>query len=202
MQKLFNEIVNQNNSQQNVYYEARNKKSEITQYINENLAQMQSLDYCIEDHFDALEFSAVLEENLPNHADNGSKNSFMQDIQMISELFFNLTHSKKIKIKLEVVTTDKCRFFHVDHIKQRLLCTYNGPGTEWLDNTNVNRNALGKGKNFKVVKDFSKVRKANMFDLLLLRGERFHEDCRGAVHRSPSIKSSQVSRVILKIDEL
>ena len=51
-------------------------------------------------------------------------------------------------------------------MRQRLLCTYLGPGTEWLDHSNVKREGLRKGNNDNIVKDYSKVNKSKPFELL------------------------------------
>ena len=75
-------------------------------------------------------------------------------------------------------------------------------GTEWIENVNVNRKGLGKGQNAEVVKDFSEVKQADIFDLLLLRGERFNHECHGAVHRSPPIEVSKENRILLKIEKM
>ena len=92
--------------------------------------------------------------------------------------FFGLLHFLKqqqnpdnIKLQLEIVTTDMCRLFHADYYRQRLLCTYLGPGTEWLDHSNVNRHALGKGRNNNIVKDETAINRANTFDVLILKGK-------------------------------
>ena len=106
-----------------------------------------------------------------------------------------------MNIRIEVVHTNKCRLFHEDYYRQRLLCTYIGPGTEWLDHSNVNREALGKGCNEKIVKDFSKINKAEEFEVLLLKGAKFGEDSISVVHRSPAIEKEKKTRVLLKIDE-
>ena len=34
---------------------------------------------------------------------------------------------------LEVVRTDSCRKFHADYVTARLITTYLGEGTQWLD---------------------------------------------------------------------
>lgn len=37
-----------------------------------------------------------------------------------------------VRLRLEALTHDGCKKWHADHIGLRLLCTYHGPGTEWL----------------------------------------------------------------------
>lgn len=37
------------------------------------------------------------------------------------------------RLRLEVIETDACRKFHADHVTTRLICTYFGPGTQWIE---------------------------------------------------------------------
>lgn len=46
-----------------------------------------------------------------------------------------------------------------DWVGIRMLCTYYGPGTEWIPEAFANRAGLGQGDNEKVVLDFSQVRR-------------------------------------------
>ena len=80
-----------------------------------------------------------------------------------------------------------CRLFHIDNLRQRLLCTYLGPGTEWLDQSNVNWDGLGKGCNKKIVKDLKIVNQTKSGELIMLYGLK-HELNLPIVHRSPEIE--------------
>ena len=104
-------------------------------------------------------------------------------------------------IQLEIVDTNKCRLFHEDFYRQRLLCTYMGPGTEWLSHSNVNREFLGKGCNDDIVKDPSLINRANTFDVIIVKGAKYENGERSVVHRSPPIEHQGITRVVLKIDE-
>lgn len=170
----------------------------VLRYLNNSMGQMRSLEYFIDDIFDADELFDVLEEDLPS---GNCKEYFIKDIVHLCEFFFELTKSKKIRIQVEVVRTDMCRLFHIDNIRQRLLCTYMGPGTEWLDNSNVNRDGLGKGCNKNIVKDFKQINKAKTFEVLLLRGIKYKNEKSAVVHRSPPVETDFQTRILLKIDE-
>ena len=110
--------------------------------------------------------------------------------------------SKRNRMKLQIlpVNSNMCRLFHEDYYRQRLLCTYLGPGTEWLDHDNVNRAGLGRGRNDNIVKDESKINRAKTFDVILLKGPRTKSGL-GVVHRSPPVQKTDQIRVLLKIDE-
>jgi hypothetical protein len=84
----------------------------------------------------------------------------------------------------------------------RLLCTYNGPGTVWLSDSNVNRNALETyGDNETIVKDNSQINYAKTGSVVLLKGAIFPiKGTKAIVHRSPTIEESGLSRLLLRID--
>ena len=179
----------------------RKEVPEILEYLNDTFDRLKSLDYFINDMFDTEELFETLEKDLPNSSFNTHKGFFIKDILYLGESFFELTKSKKMRIQIEIVKTNMCPLFHVDHIRQRLLCTYMGPGTEWLDHSNVYRDGLGKGCNHKIVKDFKMVNKARTFETLILKGVMYAGKDLAVVHRSPPIEKDFKTRVLLKIDE-
>jgi hypothetical protein len=54
------------------------------------------------------------------------------DIEVLAELFLHVTGESEVRLRLEHVADDACRCHHVDAVRLRMLCTYAGPGTEWL----------------------------------------------------------------------
>lgn len=184
-----------------VIYETRVQIPEIVEYIQNTINQMKDLNYILDDDFDLEEAFQILDEDLPDGATKGQKEFFIADIIRLCSIFFRLTTSKKIRVQIEIVRTDMCRLFHQDNNRQRLICTYIGPGTEWLSNSNVNKNALGKGCNEKIVKDFQLINKAQEFEIIILKGAKYKRGEIGVVHRSPPIENEKRVRVLLKIDE-
>ena len=183
-----------------VLIEAREDMPEIRSYLDQTLHKLKSLRYDI-DEFDPNEAYEVLDEDLPKGPNPQHKDSFINDIIRQISFFNTLTETPSIKLQLLVVKTNKCRLFHEDFYRQRLLCTYLGPGTEWLDHSNVNRNELGKGCNGNIVKDMSLINRANTFDVILLKGARYGDHTQSVIHRSPPIEHAKSTRVLLKIDE-
>ena len=61
------------------------------------------------------------------------------DIQKLGYVFASLAGESYVKLRLEHVIDDSCRNFHVDQMRLRLLCTYIGSGTEWLDGSGTVR---------------------------------------------------------------
>lgn len=116
------------------------------------------------------------------------------------KLFMDSTNAREVFVKIEPVTHDKCRLFHVDNNLLRMLCTYVGEGTLWLANEKVERKFLGCGRNEDIVLDPLAVYQAPRLDVLVLKGERWpNNNLGGAVHRSPPIRPED-KRLLLKVD--
>ncbi|WP_341911689.1 DUF1826 domain-containing protein [Ferrovibrio terrae] len=121
------------------------------------------------------------------------------DIAYLAEQFLRISGSPRAHVELEVLHHDACRYFHVDHVGLRLLCSYVGPGTEWLSEDNVNRTALGTGNNAAVIRDPRRVHRLETGWAGLFRGEAAAPD-RAIVHRSPPIRQNGERRLLLRID--
>ena len=205
MQVIVENHVDNHHKKNHIYndvvLETREAVPEITGYLENILDRLQSLKYILDDTFDAEEAFEILDQDLPDSPIEGEKESFINDIIRLCILFSGLKKNNRMKIQIEVVKTNKCRLFHQDCYRQRLLCTYVGPGTEWLNHENVNIEALGKGKNENIVKDFTKINRAKAFEVLLLKGSKYDDNETGIVHRSPPIEHDGKIRVLLKIDE-
>ncbi|MBJ14183.1 MAG: hypothetical protein CMB70_02295 [Euryarchaeota archaeon] len=184
-----------------VLVEARSQIDAISNYIDNVLEELTSFMHTFNDGIDSGMLHNLLDQHLPDGPIADEKKILIDDILRLATLFEATTKSGKIKIQFEIVTTDMCRLFHADYYRQRLLCTYLGPGTEWLDHSNVNRHALGKGSNNNIVKDEAAINRANTFDVLILKGQNYGEGELAVVHRSPPIMRYNKMRILLKIDE-
>ena len=99
--------------------------------------------------------------------------SFYKDIRLLLEQFFVLSNAKQVGVRLEPVSTDNCRLFHVDFVGLRLVSTYYGPGTEWIRNEHVNRIGLGKDDNSLILSPGAIIQRLNPGWVGLMKGERF-----------------------------
>lgn len=124
------------------------------------------------------------------------------DVRNLLTRFTDFTSSNHLRVSFGAVRTDQCRKFHVDSIRYRLLTTYMGPGTEWLPDDAVRREALGRASihledpNKAIVRDPAAVRRAVAGEVIVMKGAR-HPNQRGAVHRSPPIECGAKVRVVL-----
>lgn len=128
---------------------------------------------------------------------------FLGDIENLIGVFNRLTNTKKVNLLLTVVNTNMCKLFHTDINELRLLCTYKGKGTLWVDNSNVNWNELNCcNTNEKLIKDQNKVHQAKAFEVLILKGALHKFNSTHAIlHRSPTIEETKQKRLLLRIDK-
>ena len=112
-----------------------------------------------------------------------------RDITSLAGAFSSLMDAKFLRFRLDVVTTNSCRKFHIDAIKARLICTYRGTGTQY-------GNSASGG-------DPEQVFTVPTGSPILLRGTRWREKpSSGLLHRSPPIEGTGEARLLLVLDEV
>ncbi len=102
------------------------------------------------------------------------------DFRRLAGRFATLSASPVVRMRLEHMIDDSCRKFHVDAVGLRLLCTYAGPGTEWI-------NPDGK------------IRRMTIMQVAVFKGSAFPGAGPRVLHRSPPLSTGE-SRVVLCID--
>ena len=96
----------------------------------------------------------------------------------------------RIELRLEVVRTDSCRKFHADYVSARLITTYVGAGTDWLDDAEAaHLAASGEPR---------RINRMAAFDVGLFKGKLATE--RPAIHRSPPIAGTGAKRLLLVLN--
>ena len=130
-----------------------------------------------------------------------------EDIAFLSELLGELLGCPEIAARIEVIERAMCPRFHVDHTGIRLLCTYRGPGTEWLDDADADRSKLGAGNGglpdheSGIMKPDAVVHSIPEMSIALLKGDLWQGNAgRGAIHRSPAIATPEAPRILLAMD--
>lgn len=126
---------------------------------------------------DALRLPAVASMlSLPLHS------PFAADVLLLAELFATITGTATIGVRVDVTDRATCPRFHADHVTLRLMTTYRGPGTQWLQD--------------------GEARQAEAGDVLFAKGDLWPDlRCGPCVHRSPEPLPGQ-SRVLLTLDAL
>ena len=128
--------------------------------------------------------------------------AIQKDISELLELFKELTGAVQYRLFLATVKNNMCRKFHTDINDLRLLCTYIGEGTLWLEEDNVDRAALNsRDHNESIVINENQIRQASTGSVVILKGAIYDaEGTKAIVHRSPTIEESGEHRLLLRID--
>lgn len=111
----------------------------------------------------------------------------INDIVALSGLFAGLIRAPQLRVRLQAVTTNACRRFHVDAITARLVCTYRGTATQY----GTSRGGADPADIFTVPTGAP----------ILMRGTLWPEQpTSGLLHRSPPIEHTGETRLVLVID--
>jgi hypothetical protein len=123
------------------------------------------------------------------------------DLGRIAAIFFAISDRGAATLRLETTDGDGCRRFHVDHTHLRLLCTYRGPGTEWLSDEQVDRSALANFEPNDCILRSGTPSAFETFWVGILKGEAYPGNLgHGLVHRSPRMAGSGLIRVVFCLD--
>jgi hypothetical protein len=123
-----------------------------------------------------------------------------RDIEMLAILYADLFETAQVGLRFELVDKTLCPLFHVDKVLCRLVTTYSGSTTEWLEDDNTNRQALVDRQHDKTVVDTGKINHVSVGDVLLFKGQSWSDQAgEGVVHRSP-LASPEQRRLILTLD--
>lgn len=143
-------------------------------------------------------------ERLPDLPD---RQPLVADIDFLLDLYFDLLDCPRIALRLEVIQRAMCPRFHVDRTGIRLLCTWRGPGTQWLREDCADRRRLGHGAGglddacSGLILDADGIGEVPPCAIVLLKGELWQGNTgRGTIHRSPDVPAGEAPRVMLALD--
>jgi hypothetical protein len=150
---------------------------------------------------------------VPSSVDSDIRAALADDVERLVALVYRLSGVRHLRVKLHRCDGDECRQFHVDHVPLRVITTYAGPGTDWLEDGAARREHLGgKGLprhrsvddvNNAIVADWTRVHRLPRFAVALFRGAVAHgagAPMAGIIHRSPPIAGTGIKRLRLVID--
>ena len=123
------------------------------------------------------------------------------DMCRLADLYFSVSENHDVTLRLETTDDDGCQRFHVDRTHLRLLCTYRGPGTEWLTDAQADRQAQHNGAPNERIIRFGEPSRFEPFWVGNLKGDAYPGNAgRGLVHLSPPIAGSGQTRVLFCLD--
>lgn len=132
--------------------------------------------------------------------------AFIEDVTSLAELYTTLLGPDALGVRLHRLEAPMCPRFHVDRVGVRLLCTYAGLGTQWLDDADAPRELLGPGaagrsdEESGLVRDPALVHEVMPMAIALLKGESYPGNAgHGVIHRSPHANKP---RLLFSLDGL
>lgn len=133
-----------------------------------------------------------------------ARDVLVEDLAYWIEVVTQLTGARRVGVRLVRLDAPMCPGFHVDQVTVRLLCTYAGDASEWLEERDVDRSVLTMHPPLPLaaaVRRDAVIQRCAPLDVVLLKGAAWPEnEARGAIHRSPCRRS--VPRLLLTIDPL
>ncbi len=141
-----------------------------------------------------------LDELLPAFADLPGHAEFIADLSWLVGAFACLLDARRLGLRLRALDKAMCPRFHVDHVPVRLITSYAGPGSQWLEEGAMARRRLGDAQ--AEPQDAALIRQLRAGDVALAKGERWQgNEGRGLIHRSPQPQAGE-RRLLLTLDWL
>ncbi|MFJ4158007.1 DUF1826 domain-containing protein [Pseudomonas sp. NPDC089752] len=136
-----------------------------------------------------------LSQLLAEAADLQGYESFVADVRWLVSAFTCLLGARRVGLRLRVLQGAMCPRFHVDNVPLRLLTSYVGPGSEWLEEGAIERRGLHLAP-----APVDNIRRLQSGDVAVLKGEKWlGNEGAGLIHRSPP---GQERRLLLSLDWL
>ncbi|MCY6379939.1 DUF1826 domain-containing protein [Hoeflea prorocentri] len=109
------------------------------------------------------------------------------DVGALALIYGDVMKTDYVQIRLDVSDGAMCPKFHLDNVPARLLCTYRGPGTEYVPE--IHR------------QEPERIRTMNTGSVGLFRGATWASGERSSLlHRSPGAQAASGPRLLLVID--
>ncbi|MBQ4858713.1 DUF1826 domain-containing protein [Pseudoalteromonas sp. MMG007] len=199
---VFPQIYNQDT---NIVIWQRDLEQTLTNAVNTLISAntLKPLELAVspEDAFDKLVTALK-----PSDNNRDEVNTLCEDIALLVEMFCCLFDLKRAGLRLKILDKPMCPRFHVDKIPCRLVTTYQGVATQWLNHSDVERSKLGAGNLGKpdeesgLFKSLNNINQLQQGDVALLKGEYWDEnEGAGLVHRSPPVAENE-QRLLLTLD--
>lgn len=158
---------------------------------------VESIDFASFDFF-SLQPQAA---HLPGYRE------FCNDVAALTALYCDLFELNRVGLRLNTLDHAMCPKFHVDSVTCRLVCTYGGIGTEWLEDAYADRRKLGSGSGglsdelSGLILDTNAIHKMPPYAIGLLKGGLWEgNEQHGVIHRSPKLTLNSPRRLLLTLD--
>ena len=136
----------------------------------------------------------LVQEIIPNQLSSTEfYNYWLADMETVCRTFLLIEKTDTLCFWLG--TKRECIRSHVDNVPRRLLVTYAGQGTEWIQNQDADRLAYEAGEpNEMIVRDKSKLNFIDKWNIAIFTG-----GSNGILHRTPDSALNGPS-ILMKLD--
>jgi hypothetical protein len=131
----------------------------------------------------------------------------LEDVAKLASEFAAVADCSEVRLRLTKIADDGCAVFHVDTVPLRLLCTYAGMGTQWVEEPDLRRFELGLRNrttaetNAAIVPDANRIRTISTGAVAMIKGRLWPgAQGGGLVHRSHPVCCGDHARLRLAID--
>jgi hypothetical protein len=160
----------------------------------ESLAQSMTLELATPDSAPNLDGLVAQYADLPGQA------AFLADVAWLVRAYACLLDAECIGLRLRVLDKAMCPRFHVDRVPLRLITSYAGVGSQWLEEGGMPRARLGEAA--AEPQDAAAIRQLQAGHVALAKGEKWQgNEGRGLIHRSPQPPAGE-RRLLLTLDWL
>ena len=185
----FEQLININNRNNSLVIWTRSLPLEVKSALK---SQSESTLAGFHKLLDAAQITQSIHEeiNSQKSCPSSVRNWLANDIINLVRLFIQVTNSNFVDIRLEWIHSDACWKFHRDFVDIRLLTTYVGKTTEWVDKP-YGEEALEKQRAYN-----KPINRLNPNDVAIFTGCRQNPK-NGIVHRSPPLRDNDEPRLFL-----
>lgn len=181
----------------------RQVDNELNSFVEHLLKLSNPVSFVESIDFASFDFFSLLPQtgHLPGYRE------FCKDVAALTALYCDLFELKRVGLRLNTLDHAMYPKFHVDSVTCRLVCTYGGVGTEWLEDAYADRRKLGSGSGglsdelSGLILDDNAIHKMPPYAIGLLKGRLWEgNEQHGAIHRSPMLTSNSPRRLLLTLD--
>lgn len=181
----------------------RQVDNELKSFVGHLLRLQNQVSFVEHIDFASFNFFSLLPQtgHLPGY------HAFCKDVASLTALYCDLFELKRVGLRLRILDHAMCPKFHADSVTCRLVCTYGGVGTEWLEDAYIDRRKLGSGSGglnddlSGLILDTNAIQTLPAYAIGLLKGSCWEgNEQHGAVHRSPQLTPDSPKRLLLTLD--
>lgn len=178
----------------------RRLPAQIADFAEALLAQGEPLAQSITLELPQTDSEPNLTGLVAQYADLPGQAAFLADVAWLVRAYACLLDARRIGLRLRALDKAMCPRFHVDHVPLRLITSYAGVGSDWLEEGAMPRSGLGQPS--AEPQDARVIRRLDSGHVALAKGEKWQgNEGRGLIHRSPQPPVGQ-RRLLLTLDWL